>query len=130
LPDRPEDFFIPEYKQEETPLSSNLQEARLAQPEQRREAMIKLNLQLSYIFLGIPLVLLGLPILIVINQRWRRDLSVAIPVSCILAFTAWGWWSAAQALLKVYPLDPTIVSWSLHLLAGGLGLLILKKQDI
>ena len=130
LPDRPQDFFIPAYKEEETPLSSHLQEIREAPPDIRRAARIKLHLQLSYIFLGIPLVLLGLPILIIINQRWRRDLSVAIPVSCILAFTAWGWWSAAQALLKVYPLDPLLTSWSLHFLVGGLGLFILKKQDI
>jgi len=130
LPDRPEDFFIPAYKDEETPLSTHLLEARYAPPELRRAARIKLHLQLSYIFLGLPLVLLGLPILIIVNQRWRRDLSVAIPISCILAFTAWGWWSAAQALLKVYPLDPVLTSWTLHLLAGGLGLFILKKQDI
>jgi len=130
LPDQPKDFFIPAYKEEETPISSNFREAREAPPDLSRAARIKLNLQLSYIFLGLPLVLLGLPILIIINQRWRRDLSVAIPISCIMAFTAWGWWSAAQALLKVYPLDPLLTSWSLHLVAGGLGLFILKKQDI
>ncbi len=130
LPDRPEDFFIPAYKDEETPIFNYIKDIREATPDLRRAARIKLHLQLSYIFLGLPLVLLGLPILIIINQRWRRDLSVAIPISCIMAFTAWGWWSAAQALLKVYPLDPLLTSWSLHLLAGGLGLFILKKQDI
>jgi lipopolysaccharide export system permease protein len=130
LPDLPEDFFIPSYKDEETSISSHLQEVREAPADLSRAARIKLHLQLSYIFLGLPLVLLGLPIMIIINQRWRRDLSVAIPISCIMAFTAWGWWSAAQALLKVYPLDPLVTSWSLHLLAGGLGLFILRKQDI
>jgi lipopolysaccharide export system permease protein len=130
LPDQPADFFIPAYKDEELPISSHLREVRDAPAEFSRAARIKLHLKLSYIFLGLPLVLLGLPVLVIINQRWRRDLRIAIPVSCIMAFTAWGWWSAIQALLKVYPFDPLLASWSMHLLAGTLGLLILRKQDI
>jgi len=129
LPDNPEDFFIPDYRAEEAPLSEEWR-AGLAPGEAGTQAWTQLHLRLSYIFLGIPLVLLGLPILIIINQRWRRDLSVAIPVSCILAFTCWGWWSAAQSLIKIYQLDPLTTSWSLHLVVGGLGLFMLKKQDI
>lgn len=129
LPDNPDDFFIPTYRNEELPLSENLRLALQGQTEASAPALAKLHQRISYIFLGIPLVLLGLPILIIINQRWRRDLSVAIPVSCILAFTAWGWWSAAQSLIRVYHLEPLLLSWSLHLLAGGLGLLMLKRQD-
>ncbi len=130
LPDRPADFFIPAYKSEEIPLLRQLQSALTAPPQLRRAARIRLHLKLSYIFLGLPLVLLGLPVLILINQRWRRDLSLAIPASCIMAFMAWGWWSAAQSLLKIYPLDPFLTSWSLHFLVGGLGLFMLKRQDV
>ena len=130
LPDKPEDFFIPAYRAEEAPLSEQWRTAREAPAETGAQAAWgQLHLRLSYIFLGIPLVLLGLPILIIINQRWRRDLSVAIPASCILAFMAWGWWSASQSLIKIYHLDPLFISWSLHLLVGGLGLLMLKRQD-
>lgn len=130
LPDSPEDFFIPTYRDEEIPLSEHLRTAWRGAAEVSEPARAKLHQRLSYIFLGIPLVLLGLPLLIIINQRWRRDLSVAIPVSCILAFTAWGWWSAAQSLIRIYHLEPLLLSWSLHLLAGGLGLFMLKRQDI
>jgi len=130
LPDSPEDFFIPAYREEETPLSEDLRSAWRGSTDNGGAARAKLHLRLSYIFLGIPLVLLGLPLLIIINQRWRRDLSVAIPVSCILAFTTWGWWSAAQSLIKIYQLDPLLTSWSVHLLIGGLGLFMLTKQDI
>lgn len=129
LPDSPDDFFIPAYRNEELPLSENLRAARQGPAEITGPARAKLHQRFSYIFLAIPLVLLGLPIMIIINQRWRRDLSVAIPVSCIMAFTAWGWWSAAQSLIRVYNLEPLMLSWSLHLLAGGLGLLMLKRQD-
>ncbi len=129
LPDSPSEFFIPAYRNEELPLSENLRTARQAPAETSGPAQAKLHQRLSYIFLGIPLVLLGLPIMILINQRWRRDLSVAIPVSCIMAFTAWGWWSAAQSMIRVQHFDPLLLSWSLHLLAGGLGLFILRRQD-
>ncbi len=129
LPDSPAEFFIPAYRVEELPLSENLRSARQGTIETSAPARARLHQRLSYIFLGIPLVLLGLPILILINQRWRRDLSIAIPVSCILAFTAWGWWSAAQSLIRVYHFEPLLLSWSLHVLAGGLGLLMLKRQD-
>lgn len=129
LPDQPEEFFIPTYRDEEVPLSEHLRTAWRGATETVRPARAKLHQRLSYIFLGIPLVLLGLPVLIIINHRFRRDLSVAIPVSCILAFTAWGWWSAAQSLVRIYQLDPLLLSWTLHLLAGGLGLFMLRKQD-
>ncbi|NTV12935.1 MAG: YjgP/YjgQ family permease [Desulfobulbaceae bacterium] len=130
LPDSPEEFFIPAYRAEEAPLSEQWRAAWQTATEAGVQARAKLHMRLSYIFLGLPLVLLGLPILIIINQRWRRDLSVAIPISCIMAFFAWGWWSAAQSLIKIYHLDPLLTSWSLHLLVGGLGLLMLKRQDI
>lgn len=129
LPDNPDDFFIPAYRDEEVPLSEYLRTTRTGASETSAPVRAKLHQRLSYIFLGIPLVLLGLPVMIIINQRFRRELSVAIPVSCILAFTAWGWWSAAQSLIRVYHLEPLLLSWSLHLLAGGLGLFILKRQD-
>lgn len=129
LPDQPGEFFIPTYRDEEIPLSEHLRTAWRGRTETSLAARAKLHQRLSYIFLGIPLVLLGLPILIIINQRWRRDLSVAIPVSCILAFTAWGWWSAAQSLVRIYQFDPLLLSWTLHLLAGGLGWFMLRKQD-
>ncbi|MEN8142149.1 MAG: LptF/LptG family permease, partial [Thermodesulfobacteriota bacterium] len=86
-----------------------------------------LNRRLSYIFLGFPLILLGLPVLVLANQRWHKDLSLAIPLSCIMAFIAWGWWSTSQAMIKAYGLSPFLASWSVHLLTGMLGFFMLNR---
>ncbi|MEN8143238.1 MAG: LptF/LptG family permease, partial [Thermodesulfobacteriota bacterium] len=91
LPDNPDNFFIPAYKYEEASLSDHLKEVFRDQ-EGRLNAWRNLNRRLSYIFLGFPLILLGLPVLVLANQRWHKDLSLAIPLSCIMAFIAWGWW--------------------------------------
>lgn len=128
LPDNPDDFFIPAYKYEEASLTDFLHEV-ITDPERRPSAWLNLNRRLSYIFLGFPLVLLGLPMLNLANQRWQKDLSLAIPISCIMAFLAWGWWSTAQAMIKAYGLSPFISSWSVHLVTASLGLFMLKRQS-
>jgi lipopolysaccharide export system permease protein len=128
LPDNPEDFFIPAYKYEEATLSDHLKEV-IHKSEGRLNAWRNLNRRLSYIFLGFPLVLLGLPMLMLANQRWQKDLSLAIPISCIMAFIAWGWWSTSQAMIKAYSLSPLLASWSAHLLTGALGFYMLKRQS-
>ncbi|MEN8134682.1 MAG: LptF/LptG family permease [Thermodesulfobacteriota bacterium] len=128
LPDQPNDFFIPEYQGEEASISDHL-EAVLQNRDPDRTAWQNLHRRLSYIFLGIPLVLLGLPILMTANRRWQHDLSLAIPISCIMAFIAWGWWSTAQAMIHAYNLSPPIASWSVHLLTGSLGFLMINRQS-
>ena len=128
MPDQPDDFFIPEYKSEEASISDHLEQIILGlDPE--GTSWRNLNRRLSYIFLGIPLVLLGLPTLIIAHQRWQQDLAVAIPISCVMAFVAWGWWSTAQALISVYNFSPSVASWSIHLVIGTLGFLMINRQS-
>ncbi len=128
LPDQPDEFFMPAYKGEELSIS-DLLEAVLQNRDPDRAAWQHLHRRLSYIFLGIPLVLLGLPTLMLTHQRWQHDLSLAIPISCVMAFMAWGWWSTAQAMIHAYNLSPFIASWSVHLLTGGLGFLMINRQS-
>jgi len=127
LPDHPDEFFIPKYKGEEKSISDHLKEA-LRDDDPDLAAWQELNRRLSYIFLGIPLVLLGLPVLLISNRRWRQDLSLAVPMSCVLAFLAWGWWSTAQSMIGAYGLNPAVASWSVHLITGSLGILMINRQ--
>lgn len=128
LPDQPDEFFIPEYKGEEASISDHLK-AVLQNQDPDHTAWQNLHRRLSYIFLGIPLVLLGLPILMLANRRWQHDLSLAIPISCIMAFIAWGWWSTAQAMIHAYNLSPPLASWSVHIVTGTLGFLMINRQS-
>ena len=129
LPDRPDEFFIPKYKEEESSISDHLISMISAKDQERSAAWQYLNYRLSYLFLGIPLVLLGLPVLLAASRRWHYDLSLAIPISCLLAFITWGWWSASQSMINAYRLSPFLVSWSVHMFAGALGLFMIKKQS-
>ena len=128
LPDQSEEFFIPEYQGEEASISDHL-EAVLQDRDPDGTAWQNLHRRLSYILLGIPLVLLGLPILMIANRRWQHDLSLAIPISCVMAFIAWGWWSTAQAMIHAYNLSPPLASWSVHILTGGLGFFMINRQS-
>lgn len=85
--------------------------------------------RISYICLGIPLLLLGLPMLILINERWGRDTSLAIPASCGLAFGAWIWWGAFQSMAKVSFLHPIPASWTVHFLVGRAWDFLLRRQN-
>ena len=84
------------------------------------EAQMELHRRFSYIFLGIPLLLLGIPVLLSVHKSKGRDLAYAIPASCGLAFAAWGAWSAGQSLARAATLPPGIASWSIHLLTLAL----------
>ncbi len=129
LPETPEDFFVPDYKIEEYSLSGLYQRALAAAAEGDPTGWVDLHRRLSFIFLGLPLLLLGIPVLLAVQRQRGRDLALAIPMSCGIAFAAWGWWSMAQSLAKAVTLNPVLLSWSIHLLAGGLGLFFIRRQD-
>jgi lipopolysaccharide export system permease protein len=74
------------------------------------------------------LLLLGLPVLLISYRRWGRDLSVAIPASCGLAFVAWGFWGAMQSLARANYINPLLAAVVIHLLFGSAGLFLLRKQ--
>ena len=129
LPETPEIFFVPEYKVNEYSLSQLYGQAREAQRHGDDSGWIDLHRRISFICLGLPLLLLGIPVLLAVQQRRGRDLALAIPVSCGIAFAAWGWWSMAQSLAKTGSISPALLSWSIHLAAASVGLFFIRRQD-
>lgn len=130
LPEHPEDFLVPANKTAELSLSGLYREIDRADAEHKVRAAWTLFLgKLSYILLGIPLLLLGLPILLYSYSKWGRDLSVAIPVSCGLAFFAWGIWGALQSLAIAGYISPIIAACSIHIIFSFTGLLLLISND-
>ena len=129
LPDEPGEFFVRRYGVNESSLMQLYEKASRKKGGGGRQAWIQFHQRLSYLCLGLPLLLLGLPVLLLVQQRWGRDLTLAIPISCGLAFAAWGWWSAAQAMSKASYLQPGISAWIMHLLATVFGIVLLRRQD-
>lgn len=126
---RPADFFIPEYKINELSLSDLFTLSRANKGQRGKDAGLKLIERVSFILLGIPLLMLGLPLLLIAHHRWGRDLSLAVPLSCGLAFGAWGGWSVLQSLAKAEILHPQLAAWSVHLLIGTIGTYLILQED-
>jgi len=126
---QPGDFFIPAYKINELALSELYTLTRTNKGPRGTEAGLKLLERISFIFLGVPLLMLGLPLLLIAHRRWGRDLSLAIPLSCGLAFGAWGGWSVLQSLAKVEILNPHLAAWSIHLLIALAGTYLILQED-
>ncbi len=130
LPESPEHFFIPEYKSAELSVTDLFRDANKKNNiDDTNLAKANFYSRISYIFLGIPLLLLGLPILILSYQKWGRDLSIAIPASCGLAFFAWGLWGALQSLAKAGYLSPVIAATTIHLIFATAGIILLRQQN-
>lgn len=129
LSEVPADFFVPPYKMQEKSLSEMIEAATATDKPLSGEAWILLHKKLSYIFLGLPLLLLGIPVLLAMHRTRGRDLALAIPISCGLAFAAWGIWSATQSMVHAAYLPPTIASWTIHFIGGGLGIYLIRRQD-
>lgn len=125
---QPEDFFIPEYKINEMSLSQLFSLSRANKGQRGTEAGLKLLERVSFIFLGIPLLMLGLPLLLIAHQKWGRDLSLAIPLSCGLAFGAWGGWSILQSLAKAEVINPHLAAWSIHLVVAAIGTFLILQE--
>ncbi len=126
---KPGDFFIPEYKINEISISELFTLSKTNKSTRGTEAGLKLLERISFIFLGIPLLMLGLPLLLIAHHRWGRDLSIAIPISCGLAFGAWGGWSVLQSMAKAEILNPYFAAWSVHLLIAAIGTFLILQED-
>jgi lipopolysaccharide export system permease protein len=126
--EQPDEFFVPSYKIEELSYTKLLRQA-MDSKVSNHESLMEFHRRFSYIFLGIPLLLLGIPVLLSVHKNKGRDLALAIPVSCGMAFAAWGAWSASQSLAKTAILPPGIASWSVHLLTIALGCFLLKRHN-
>lgn len=130
LPEQPEDFLVPANKSAELSLSGLYREIERSDVEHETRAAWTIFLgKISYIFLGLPLLILGLPILLYSYRKWGRDLSVAIPVSCGLAFVAWGLWGALQSLSIAGYISPIIAACSIHIVFALTGIFLLAKND-
>jgi lipopolysaccharide export system permease protein len=130
LAETPDDFFVPEYEASElsiTALYQRIHKQRLQ--EDKVKAWADFYSRISYTLLGLPLLLLGLPVLLISYQKWGRDLSIAIPASCGLAFVAWGLWGALQSLARADYINPLLAAVVIHLLFGGAGPFLLHKQN-
>ena len=125
----PKDFFVPEYKINELSLSRLYSLSKTNKGTRGNEAGLKFLERISFIFLGIPLLMLGLPLLLISHQKWGRDLSIAIPLSCGLAFAAWGGWSVMQSLAKTAIINPYFAAWSVHIMIAAVGTFLLWQQD-
>jgi len=129
LPEEPANFFRPENRQGELSLSQLYHNAMSGQGRAGREAWLTFHQRLSYLLLGLPLLLLGLPMLLLAHRKLGHDLTLAIPISSGLAFAAWGWWSASQALAAGTQASPALIAWSMHILASGLGAILIRQQN-
>ncbi|MCK5515544.1 MAG: LptF/LptG family permease [Desulfobulbaceae bacterium] len=130
LPEKPEDFLIPVNKSAEMSLTDLYKEIYRAKVEHEIIAAKTTFLgRISYMLLGIPLLLLGLPILLFSYRKWGRDLSVAIPASCGLAFLAWGLWGSLQSLAIAGVVPPMAAAVSIHLVFSFAGFFLLVKND-
>lgn len=130
LPEHPEAFLVPANKEAEQSLTALFREIDRSEVEHEIQAAWTNFLgRISYILLGMPLLLLGLPILLYSYQKWGRDLSVAIPASCGLAFLAWGIWGALQSLAKAGYVSPVVAAVSIHAVFSLLGIFLLVKND-
>lgn len=126
---KPGDFFIPHYKVNEMSLSGLYSLATTNRGARGSEAGLKLLERVSFILLGIPLLMLGLPLVLAAHQRWGRDLSLAVPLSCGLALAAWGGWSVLQSLAKADAISPHLAAWSVHLLTAAIGTFLILQED-
>jgi len=130
LPEHPENFLVPEYQSAELSLTGLFLDIFKKETDhERHRAWAEFLSRISYIFLGFPLLLLGLPILLISYQKWGRDLSIAIPASCGLAFFAWGAWGALQSLARAAYIPPLFAAAIIHLIFAGIGIYLLKMQD-
>ena len=131
FPETPEDFLVPEYESAEmslTELFQNIDDQETA--SDATNARAEFFSRISYLILGIPLLLLGLPILIHSYRKWGRDLSIAIPMSCGMAFFTWGLWGALQSFAKMGAIPPLAAALVIHLVFSIIGIFLLRWQDI
>ncbi|MDD2464394.1 MAG: LptF/LptG family permease [Desulfobulbus sp.] len=130
FPETPSDFFVPAYRTMELSLVQLYRETRNSHsPEEHNKALTNFYGRVSYTLLGLPLLLLGLPLLLMVYRRWGRDLSLAIPVSCGMAFVCWGVYNTLQSMAAAGYMSPLLAAISVHLVVGSLGLYLLIRED-
>ncbi len=129
LPDTPEQFFIPEYRVREFSLYQLHKNAVAALKDGDPQGLIDVNQRFSFIFLGIPLLVLALPALLHAHRKWQKELAMTVPMSCAIAFIAWGAWSATQSLSQADYINTFVASWSIHIVLLLSGIVWLWRMN-
>jgi len=130
LPESPTDFIVPENSTVQQSLTGLYGAISKGKTEyQTNRALTDFLSRISYLLLGLPLLILGLPTLLYSYQKWGRDLYIAIPASCGIAFFAWGIWGALQSLAGAGYLPPLVAATAIHLVFSAAGLWLLRKED-
>lgn len=130
FPESPGDLFVPAYHTMELSLVELYRETKHTRSkEENNKAWADFYGRISYVLLGLPLLLLGLPLLLLVYRKWGRDLSLAIPVSCGMAFVCWGAHTTLQSLARASYFPPLAAALSVHLVIGSLGLFLLMRED-
>ncbi|WP_417911460.1 LptF/LptG family permease [Candidatus Electronema sp. TJ] len=130
--EKPADFFLPQLRSSELSILELYREALRGKQskEEKAAAWTEFYGRVSYILLGLPLLLLGLPLMLLVYRKWGRDLSLAVPVSCGMAFACWGVWVILQSLAKAAYFNPLAAALSVHLIVAAAGLFLLMKEDM
>jgi len=130
FPESPLLFFVPTYQSEELSLTELYQNIYKQNSESETiVAQTNFYSRISYTLLGIPLLFMGLPMLMLSYRKWGKDLSIAIPVSCGMAFVAWGIWGALQSLAKAGYISPLLAAVLIHIIFGLTGFFFLHRQS-
>lgn len=130
LPETPSDFVVPKDESAERSLTGLWDAIEKSQSEwQATKAASDFWARISYLLLGLPLLILGLPTLLYTYQKWGRDLYISIPASCGIAFVAWGIWGALQSLSAAGYLPPVIAATVIHAIFTLSGLFLLRRED-
>ncbi len=130
FPEKPDDFLTPQNVEAESSLVDLYKQVGNKKADYEiQEAWTIFLGRISYITLGLPLLLLGLPILLISYKKWGRDLSIAIPASCGLAFAAWAVWGALQSLAIAGKFSPWLAAVLIHLVFATAGIFLLRQFD-
>lgn len=130
LPEKPIDFVVPEEDSAEQSLTGLYHATQKTQTKwQSNKTWTDFLSRISYLLLGLPLLLLGIPVMLYCYNKWGRDLYIAIPASCGIAFLAWGIWGALQSLASAGYLPPLLAAMIIHSIFAITGVLLLRKED-
>lgn len=129
LPEGATDFFAPVYRPAEHSITHLWHKAQQDKKEGLLTGTLDFYARLSFILLGVPLFIFAIPLTIHVHQRWGRDLTVAVPLSCCLAFIFWGIWSSLQSMARAEILTPNMAAWSIHIAMLSIGLLSIFRMN-
>lgn len=129
LPEKPADFFSPVTLKDHLSLSQLIKKGVEEYGQRENDKFIEMNQRLSLIFLGIPLLILAIPVMLILHRRLSWELTMTVPASCLIAFMAWAAWNGAQAMSKAELIAPVPASWTIHIVMIISGFLLIRRQN-